>query len=168
MEKISEPDAVNAILAESASQRKSTQSKNSKGRVSSKSSSKRRTPKSQSSLNSTKPSSVRLSSSPNNRKGDTANADERLNQFMRGQRCIEVDGEEHYYDPEERRTYTLEEIGTVMGVTRERIRQIEEMALRKLWRAFDSMSRRENITPDEWMQILTDSHAGEDTVYIPS
>lgn len=87
---------------------------------------------------------------------------------MRGQRCLVEDGEEHFYDPEGHRTYTLEEIGTVMGVTRERIRQIEEMALRKLWRAFDSMSRREDISPDEWMQILTDSHAGEDTVYIPS
>lgn len=168
MEKISEPDAVNAILAESASRQKNTRSKNSKGRTSSRSSSKRRTPKSQSLLNSTKPSSAQLSSSPNNTKDDRANADERLNQFMRGQRSIEVDGDDHFYDPDERRTYTLEEIGTVMGVTRERIRQIEEMALRKMWRAFDSMSRRENISPDEWMQILTDSHAGEDTFYIPS
>lgn len=87
---------------------------------------------------------------------------------MDGKRSIEVDGVEHYYDAEEGRQYTLEEIGRVMGVTRERIRQIEETALRKMWRALDSMGRRENISPDEWMQILTDSHAGEDTFYIPS
>ena len=55
-----------------------------------------------------------------------------------------------------------------MGVTRERIRQIEEMALRKMWRSLDAICRREGVSPDEWMQILTGSHAGEDTVYIPS
>ena len=168
MEKISEPDAVDAILAESASRQKSMQSKNSKGRPSSRSSSKRRTPKLQSLQSSTKPCSVPLSSSPNNTKTDIANADERLNQFMQGLRSIEIDGEEHFYDPEERRTYTLEEIGRVMGVTRERIRQIEEMALRKMWRSLDAICRREGVSPDEWMQILTGSHAGEDTVYIPS
>lgn len=87
---------------------------------------------------------------------------------MQGTRSIEIDGEEHFYDPTERKTYTLEEIGRVMGVTRERIRQIEEMALRKMWRSLDAICRREGVSPDEWMQILTDSHAGEDTVYIPS
>jgi len=105
---------------------------------------------------------------PNNRKSDTSNADVRLTEFMQGNRSTVIDGEEHYYDPESRRQYTLEEIGQIMGVTRERVRQVEEMALRKMWRAFDSMSRRENISPDEWIQILTDSHGGEDTIYIPS
>lgn len=168
MENNTKPDAVNALLADSASQQKNTRSKNSKGRTSSRSSSKRRTPKSQSCQSSNKPSSVTPLNSPNNTKRDQTNADVRLNQFMCGKRSIILDGEKHFYEPEAGRQYTLEEIGTVMGVTRERVRQVEEMGLRKMWRAFDSMSRRENISPDEWMQILTDSHAGEDTVYIPS
>lgn len=168
MENITEPGAVNALLAATALQQKSTGSKSSKERTRSRKNLKRRIPKSQSLKGSKKPSSAPLSNFPNNSKADTSNADVRLTEFMKGARSTTIHGEEHYYDPEEHRQYTLEEIGGVMGVTRERVRQVEEVALRKMWRAFDSMSRRENITPDEWIQILTDSHAGEDTVYLPS
>jgi hypothetical protein len=168
MEKTTEPDAVNALIAESALQQKSIESKISTEWKSSTKSLKPRIPKSQSLRVSKKPSSAPLSNFPNNSKSDTSNADVRLTEFMKGVRSTTIQGEEHYYDREAHRQYTLEEIGGVMGVTRERVRQVEEVALRKMWRAFDSMSRRENISPDEWIQILTDSHAGEDTVYLPS
>ena len=104
---------------------------------------------------------------PNNRKEDQTNADVRLTQFMRGERGTSIDGEEHFYDSEHSRTYTLEEVGTVMGVTRERVRQIEETALRKMWRAFDSMGRREGVSKEEWMSILTNGTTKEETVYMP-
>lgn len=164
MEKTLKKEDGTALPVEIDSLLRSAMPKNSTSSGSSKKSSKKRIPKSQSLRGSKKPSLA----SPNNTKRDQTNADIRLNEFMCGKRAILVDGDKHYYDPEERRQYTLEEIGSAMGVTRERVRQIEEMGLRKMWRAFDSMSRRENISPDEWMQILTDSHAGEDTVYIPS
>ena len=54
-----------------------------------------------------------------------------------------------------------------MGVTRERVRQIEETALRKMWRAFDSMGRREGVSKEEWMSILTNGTTKEETVYMP-
>jgi hypothetical protein len=164
MEKTLKKEDGTALPVEIDSLLRKVTPKDSTSSKSSKKSSKPRIPKSQSLRSSKKPSLV----SPNNTKRDQTNADIRLNEFMCGKRSILVDGQKHYYDPEEGRQYTLEEIGSAMGVTRERVRQVEEMGLRKMWRAFDSMSRRENITPDEWMQILTDSHAGEDTVYIPS
>jgi hypothetical protein len=164
MEKTLKKEDGTALPVEIDSLLRKVTPKDSTSSKSSKKSSKRRIPKSQSLRSSKKPSSA----SPNNTKRDQTNADIRLNEFMCGKRSIQIDGQKHYYDPEEGRQYTLEEIGSAMGVTRERVRQVEEIGLRKMWRAFDSMSRRENITPDEWMQILTDSHAGEDTVYIPS
>ncbi len=104
---------------------------------------------------------------PNNTKQDQTNADVRLSQFMRGERSTVIDGEEHKYDPSAMRQYTLEEVGAVMGVTRERVRQVEETAIRKMWRALDSISRREGITKSEWMSMLTNGTSTDNTIYMP-
>ena len=98
------------------------------------------------------------------------NADQRLREFMRGERTLtEKDGSESYYDPDEGRTYTLEEVGTVMGVTRERVRQIEEIALRKMWRLIRGINMREELTEDDWINGLSGRGGGERdaTVYLP-
>lgn len=157
----------NALVADIASQLKKSRTKTSGSSSKSSSSSKKRVAKSED-LKSLKEKSLgQLLPFPNNTKEDRTNADARLSQFMSGERSILVDGEEHYYDPKAMRTYTLEEVGSVMGVTRERIRQIEEMALRKMWRALDIMSKREGMTQADWMKILTDSHGDEETIYMP-
>lgn len=93
---------------------------------------------------------------------ERSTADERLRAFMRGD--LELDGAA--YDPSEGRQYTLEEIGRIMGVSRERVRQIEEHALRKLWRMLDIMSKRENLTQEDWLSIFDDG-SGDRTVYFP-
>lgn len=156
---------VNAILADSAFLLESTSSRKRKASIKPKSSTAQKL-KSKSSKSSKKPSPKSLIN-PNNTTEDKTNADIRLSQFIKGNRSTEIDGYEHYYDPEEGRPYTLEEIGNVMGVTRERIRQIEEHALRKLWRYFDIMSKREGMKQTDWMEILNASHKEEDTVYMP-
>ena len=98
--------------------------------------------------------------------GETTNADVRLREFLRRERClIEKDGTEHTYDPEEGRVYTLEEVGKVMGVTRERVRQIEEVALRKMWRLIRSINMREDLAETDWIEGV--SHGTDDTVYLP-
>jgi hypothetical protein len=168
MEKIINDEDELAILVDADSRQKSSQFKNFKRSKNSKKRSALRKPVYENSRKCKKPSPVSISISPNNSKSDSSNADDRLTSFMMGDRSIHIHGEEHFYEPDALRQYTLEEIGQVMGVTRERVRQVEEVALRKMWRAFDSMSRRENISPDEWIQILTDSHASEETVYLPS
>ena len=38
------------------------------------------------------------------------------------------------------KTYTLEQVGDMLGITRERVRQIENIALRKMKRGFDSVN----------------------------
>lgn len=80
---------------------------------------------------------------------------------MRGE--MELDG--NTYNPEEGKQYTLEEIGRIMGVSRERVRQIEEHSLRKLWRMLDIMSKRENLNQEDWLAMFDDGYAGEDTIY---
>lgn len=52
------------------------------------------------------------------------------------------------------RTYTLQEIAKVMGVTRERVRQIEARALKKLYRRLGQVFRNENITPTEAVDVV--------------
>lgn len=97
------------------------------------------------------------------------NADQRLREFIRGDRClVEKDETEHYYNPKEGRTYTLEEVGNVMGVTRERVRQIEEHALRKMWRLIRGLNMRDELTQEDWLKGIRDN--GEDdepTIYYP-
>lgn len=95
------------------------------------------------------------------------NADERLRQFLLGERSfVNKHGEEEVYNPAGGRVYTLEEVGTIMGVTRERVRQIEENAIRKMWRYIRSMNMREDLTEDDWFDCLT-SKSNDSTVYIP-
>tara|TARA_Y100000593_G_scaffold80352_1_gene149968 strand:- start:2909 stop:3241 length:333 start_codon:yes stop_codon:yes gene_type:complete len=52
------------------------------------------------------------------------------------------------------RCYTLHEIAEVMGITRERVRQIEARALRKLYKRLGQILRNENVTPAELMAIV--------------
>ena len=94
---------------------------------------------------------------------ERSTADERLRSFMQGE--LELEGST--YDPEAGKQYTLEEIGTVMGVSRERVRQIEEHTLRKLWRYLDIMSKRENLNREDWLGIFNDGDGGEETIYYP-
>lgn len=67
---------------------------------------------------------------------------------------ISEDGSEDYYNPDAQRVYTLQEVAEVMGVTRERVRQIEEQAKKKLFKAFCSMARAEGEHPLEWATEL--------------
>ncbi len=67
---------------------------------------------------------------------------------------ITEEGHEEYYDPDAQRIYTLQEVASVMGVTRERVRQIEEKAKKKLFKAFCSMARAEGEHPLEWATEL--------------
>jgi DNA-directed RNA polymerase specialized sigma subunit len=45
--------------------------------------------------------------------------------------------------------HTLDQIAKVMGVTRERVRQIEAAAMRKFYRRFSLMMKQDNIPLDE-------------------
>ena len=138
-------DAVNAVLVDFASQQRKHPSTNSNRQKNCSPSSKLRTPKSEDLKNLRESYLEPPLPFPNNTKVDQTNADRRLNEFMQGERTTIIDGEEHTYDPAAMRNYTLEEVGSIMGVTRERIRQIEEMALRKMWRSLDIMSKREGM-----------------------
>tara|TARA_Y100000310_G_scaffold316725_1_gene368808 strand:- start:936 stop:1319 length:384 start_codon:yes stop_codon:yes gene_type:complete len=100
---------------------------------------------------------------------DATDADNRLREFIQGSRSTTLpNGDEHWYDSEENRNYTLEEIGIIMGVSRERVRQIEEQALRRMWRMLSIMSKREGLDKDEWMRMLSECRKDkEQTVYFP-
>ena len=87
---------------------------------------------------------------------------------MQGLRSTVIDGEEHWYDPEKQRPYTLQEIADIMGVSRERVRQIEEAGLRKMWRRLRAMNKRENLDESDWLQIANDHHGEDRTIYMPS
>lgn len=50
--------------------------------------------------------------------------------------------------------YTLHEIAVAMGVTRERVRQIEARALRKLNKRLGQVFKNENITPEDAMDMV--------------
>ena len=105
-------------------------------------------------------------------KGDSTDADNRLKEFLQGLRSTQLKDEsgeivEHWYDPKANKQYTLQEIAEVMGVSRERVRQIEEEALRKMWRYLSIMNKREGLTSDDWMQIVNESHNGDATVFMP-
>ena len=53
------------------------------------------------------------------------------------------------------RCYTLNEIAVAMGITRERVRQIEARALRKLYSRLGQVFKDENIEPHEAMDITS-------------
>lgn len=97
------------------------------------------------------------------------NADQRLREFIRGERSlVDKDDTDHYYNPEEGRNYTLEEVGTVMGVTRERVRQIEEHALRKMWRLIRGLNMRDDLTQEDWLKGIRSNEGNDDpTIYYP-
>ncbi len=116
------------------------------------------------SLKPSKPSPLAEGSNFKNTLIERSTADERLRSFMLGE--FELDGVA--YDSDVGKQYTLEEIGRVMGVSRERVRQIEEQSLRKLWRLLDIMSKRENLNQQDWLGIFENGMGhGEDTVYFP-
>ena len=72
---------------------------------------------------------------------------------MRGEASITLpDGTEHFYDPAKSRRYTLHDIATLMGVTRERVRQIEMGALKKCYARFSTIARSEGLNPIEWFR----------------
>jgi len=143
-------DVVNALLADTVSRRKKSTRKTSN--LSSK--------KVKESDKSIKP--LPISWKGGNYEDDPTDADKRLAEFMRGERTLtEKDGTLHTYQ-NDGRCYKLEEIGQVMGVTRERVRQIEEHALRKMWRLIRSMNLREDLTEGDWLDILAGGHPNED------
>lgn len=151
---------MSALLAQRASQLGNTSKKTSRSSL--------RKPKSF--ATSTKPTKGSDQKAKNGRmyQEDATDADNRLREFIQGSRSTTLpNGEEHWYDPEENRNYTLEEIGNIMGVSRERVRQIEEHALRRMWRLMDIMSKREGVTKDEWMQMFGQTGKGEQTIYFP-
>lgn len=155
-------DVVSALLADSGSRRKNISKKTSR----------RSRKKPKCSGTSTKPTEAVVLSEAAPVVPETTDADLRLNEFLQGSRSTELredDGElaEHWYDPDGHKQYTLQEIADVMGVSRERVRQVEEQALRKLWRYISIMNKREGVTEDEMFQILTKTHHGEDTIYMP-
>jgi hypothetical protein len=154
-------DVVSALLAEHASQLGSTFKKTSR--------SSRRKPKC--SGTSTKPTKadVPIVKSGQGLTEDSTDADNRLREFIQGLRPTTLpDGTEYWYEREASRRYTLEEIGDIMGVSRERVRQIEEGALRKMWRMLTMMTKREGLNTNEWLKIATDCAKEEDTIYYPS
>ena len=84
-----------------------------------------------------------------------SSADDRLESFIIGETPLVMeDGTEHWHDMQGGRRYTLNEIATVMGVTRERVRQIEQSALKKAFASFSSMARREGENPIDWFRNL--------------
>ena len=59
-----------------------------------------------------------------------------------------------FMETAEPRPYTLEEIAQVMGVTRERVRQIEMKAMKRLRFRFNQLIKEEGITAAEWIRLV--------------
>ena len=156
-------DVVAALLADCGSPQGSTSKKTSK----------RSRKKRKCSGNSTKPTKAvvlnREGAKINNHKEDSTDADCRLREFLQGSRSTKVRDQEgeHWYSRESSRQYTLQEIADIMGVSRERVRQVEDQALRKMWRYLSLMNKREGVEIDDWFKILNESSGGEATVYMP-
>jgi hypothetical protein len=82
-------------------------------------------------------------------------ADDKLTAFICGDEPLVLeDGTEHWFDADGGRTYTLNEISIVMGVTRERVRQIQQKALQKMYAKMSAMARKEGENPVEWFTHL--------------
>jgi len=145
MPETTQEDVVNALLANFASQLGST---------SKKTSSRSKKPSSPSEPEPSKPCSKApgQSASP---MAVQSSADDRLESFIIGETPLVMeDGIEQWHDMDEGRRYTLNEIATVMGVTRERVRQIEQSALKKAFASFSAMARREGENPIDWFRNL--------------
>ena len=136
-------DVVNALIADFASRL---------GNTSKKTSSRSKEPSSPSEPEPSKPCSKApvLSAHPT---AVQSSADDRLVSFIIGETPMVMgDGVEQWHDMEAGRRYTLNEIATVMGVTRERVRQIEQTAFKKAFSSFSAMARREGENPVEWFR----------------
>jgi hypothetical protein len=90
-----------------------------------------------------------------NTKEDRLDADARLTAFICGEiPLVKEDGSEHWHDPEDIRRYTLQDIASLMGVTRERVRQIEQKALKKAFAMFSTMAHKEGENAIMWFRQL--------------
>ena len=58
------------------------------------------------------------------------------------------------------RVYTLDEIGSVMGVTRERVRQIEQRALQKFYFHIKKVMKEDNITVEQMFDTVRKANRG--------
>ena len=58
---------------------------------------------------------------------------------------------------EDGKCYTLQETAEAMGVTRERVRQIEARALKKLRGRLGQIFRNEDITPEDILEVLPEA-----------
>ena len=159
MGKTTSTDAIADLLANTDSQVGNSRTKTSGSSKKSSSSSEKPSPKKPTVSHVTSGSLKRpLVGSPlaePNMKDEPVGADQRLTLFMNQKLpLISEDGSEDYYNPEAQRVYTLQEVAEVMGVTRERVRQIEEQAKKKLFKAFCSMARAEGEHPLEWATEL--------------
>lgn len=154
-------DVVSALLAESVSPRGNTSRKTSK----------RSRKKPKCSGTSTKPTKAVVLNQKGSQinKEDSTDADCRLREFLQGLRSTKVrdQEDEHWYSRESSRQYTLQEIADIMGVSRERVRQVEDQALRKLWRYLSLMNKREGVEINDWFKILNENSSDEATVYMP-
>lgn len=84
---------------------------------------------------------------------DPSSADARLESFIIGETPLVLpDGTVMWHAMSVGKSYTLNEIAMVMGVTRERVRQIERGALKKAFASFSSMARREGDNPIDWFR----------------
>ena len=144
MPKAKHAAAVNALLADSASRRTK----------SSKSTSSKRKKKSRPSETSSPKGRPPSSKNPGPREELQDAADDRLKDFIQGRTALVLEGVEHWFEPNSGKTYTLHEIATVMGVTRERVRQIEAAAMRKIFRSFTTIARVEGKKPIQWFREL--------------
>lgn len=160
-------DEESVILADTVSRQKNTARKGSTGlqKKSTKPSSKRKIAKYEACSSLKKPSSGAFN--PNNTLEDRTDADNRLKEFLQGIRSTVLNGKEHWYDSTANRPYTLQEIANIMGVSRERVRQVEEAGLRKMWRYLSAMSKRENLNHSDWLKIADSKHGEESTIYMP-
>ena len=127
-------------------------------------SSKKRIAKYENLSNSKKPCSKQ--SQFNNTTEESTDADNRIREFIQGLRSTNIDGKEHWYEPDKCRPYTLQEIAEIMGVSRERVRQVEEQAMKKMWRYLSAMNKRENLNPDDWLKIADDKNGDDPTIYM--
>ena len=91
-------------------------------------------------------------------------ADTRLSAFICGAiPLIKQDGTELWHEPEKARRYTLQDIASIMGVTRERVRQIEQKAMKKAFAMFSTMAHKEGENAIEWFRRTLDSISDRST-----
>jgi len=150
-------DVINALLASTASRQESSTKKTPSSPSESSSTSDNASPRSQPKSSPKQPPSRRHDSLAKPEYADDADlsGDQKLSMFVNGHiPMIEEDGTEHWYDPTAGRPYTLQEIASVMGVTRERVRQIEEQGKRKLFAQLCKIARKEGENPIDWAKQL--------------